>query len=307
VSKTSSQHRRIVVVGSGFIGARLANGAALAGHSTILYGRRQVELATGVRFVQGDAVDLAFRDLLEAGDQVVFAAGTSRPADSDDSPLDELDRNLRPLFNILTAVSGVAGAHFTLLSSGGTVYGTGTGRPAREDDEAWPVSTYGIAKLAAEKFVAMHASRACFHSDILRCSNIYGPGQPTCGSQGLIGIMLSKITAAETIQVYGDGSARRDFLHVDDLVEVVIRLGEKPDGVRVLNVGSGDTHSILDVVDIIARTCGVVPTLDFLPPRVADVPTVNLNIDRLRACIDFRPRALESGLESLAAAGAGSR
>ena len=74
---------------------------------------------------------------------------------------------------------------FSFLSSGGTVYGPDAPVPTREDAPLWPISSYGVMKIAAERYVAMYARQAGFAADLLRCANVFGPGEPTAGSQGL--------------------------------------------------------------------------------------------------------------------------
>lgn len=305
MNATSQQQRRIVVVGSGFIGTRVAARAAARDLPALLYGRRAPDTTIGFEFERGDATDEGIADLLQPGDQVVFAAGTSRPADSDEAPIAEFDRNLSPLLNVLAAVEAIDDARFTLISSGGTVYGATDELPTSEQAPTWPRSTYGVVKLAAEKLVAMHAARHGFAADILRCSNVYGPGQPSQGSQGLIGILLERIASGEPVVVYGDGTARRDYLHVDDLADVIFDLGAIGSGVRVLNVGSGVSHTVVDVVERAARACSRTPNLQFRPSRSTDVAHVELDISRLRAILDFRPRSLDEGLSTVVAAPSG--
>ena len=101
----------------------------------------------------------------------------------------------------------------------------------------------------AERYVALYARQHGLSADILRCANVYGPGEPTHGSQGLIGVTRAALRAHRPVVVYGDGSTRRDFVHVDDVAGAVVALAARPDGVRVLNVGSGRSESVLEVID----------------------------------------------------------
>ena len=103
---------------------------------------------------------------------MVFAAGTTRPAESNEDPVGDAVRNLTPLTATLEAMSSCGAHGFTFLSSGGAVYGPGAPVPTPEDAPLWPISSYGIVKIAAERFVAMYARRLGFAADILRCSNV---------------------------------------------------------------------------------------------------------------------------------------
>ena len=125
---------------------------------------------------------------------------------------------------------------------------------------------------------------------------VYGPGEPTHGSQGLIGVTRAALRAHRPVIVYGDGSARRDFVHVDDVAETVVALAGRPDGLRVLNVGSGRSDSVLEVIEAVAESLGTTATLEHRPGRATDVPVVRLDVTRLRALVDREPRDLRRGL-----------
>jgi UDP-glucose 4-epimerase len=127
-------------------------------------------------------------------------------------------------------------------------------------------------------------------------ANVYGPGEPHHGSQGLIGVARSAIRAHRPVVVYGDGTAMRDFVHVDDVADAVVALADRPDDTRVLNVGSGRSDSVLDVIHMVARSLGAEAKLEHQPGRPTDVPVVQLDVSALRATIDFEPRDLAAGV-----------
>ena len=234
--------------------------------------------------------------MLEGADHVVFAAGTARPAESNEHPMHEIAANLGPLLTTLQAMRTTAAGSMTLISSGGTVYGPDAPTPTPESAPLWPISAYGVLKVASERYVALHARQHGLAADILRVANVYGPGEPHHGSQGLIGVTRTALRAGWPVVVYGDGSARRDFVHVDDVADAVVALACRPDGTRVLNVGSGRSESVLDVIHMVARSIGTTVMLDRQPGRPSDVPVVQLDVSALRATIDFEPRDLATGL-----------
>lgn len=286
----SAPGRTLAVIGHGFIGSRVARLAVRRGWEVRVLTRTLVS-AEAVEVVVGDAQDRgAVREVLRGVDHVVYAAGTAKPADSNVDPVGDAVRNLEPLLAVLEATRASSVTGFTFLSSGGTVYGPDAPVPTSEDAPLWPISSYGIMKVAAERYVAMHAREGGFAADLLRCANAYGPGGPTSGSQGLVGIARSHLAAGLPVTVYGDGSARRDYIHVDDLADIVVRLAEEPDGVRVLNVGSGRATSITEIIDALSAELGVTATLDRRPARTTDVQITELDITRLRAVLDVQPR-----------------
>lgn len=294
---------RLAVIGLGFIGSHLARAAlqrgwevtALAHHSSALEG------TPGLTVVRGDAGDPdVAAEVVDGAAWVAYAAGGSKPAESDADPVGHAARNLGPVVTSLEATAAAGARGFTFLSSGGTVYGPSAPVPTPEDSALWPISAYGVMKVAAEQFVAMHARRGGFAADVLRCANVFGPGAPTRGSQGLIGVARAHLEAGEAVVVFGDGSMRRDYLHVDDLADVVLRLAARPDGVRVLNVGSGTSVSVLEVVDALAASLGVEAQVEHCPPRASDLPVSELDVTRLRRTLDFAPRDTLASLADLA-------
>lgn len=289
----------LAVIGLGFIGKRLARTAYDRGWSVTALSRQDLDLP-GVRIVKGDATNSrAVAQATEGASWVVFAAGDTKPAESDQDPLTHAVKNLAPVLSALEATAAAGAKGFTFLSSGGTVYGPTAPVPTPEDTPLWPISSYGVMKAAAEQYVAMHAHHDGFAADILRCANVFGPGEPTTGSQGLIGIARARLGSGQPVTMFGDGSARRDYLHVDDLAEVVIDLAARPAGIRVLNVGSGTTTSVAEIINGLARALDVEPVLDRRPARESDAPVAELDISRLRALLDFRPRPPDEWLATV--------
>ena len=295
----SGEGRILAVVGHGFIGRRVARAALADGWKVRSMSRRQVERRPdpGHDVVEGDARHWdALAPVLEGTDHLVFAAGTAKPAESNDHPQHEIAANLSPLLATLEGARRAGVRGMTLLSSGGTVYGPDAPTPTPESAPLWPISTYGVLKVAAERYVSLYANQHHLAADILRCANVYGPGEPTHGSQGLIGVARAALRAHRPVVVFGDGSDRRDFVHVDDVAGAVVSLADRRSGVRVLNVGSGRSVPVLDVVEAVARSLGMRPAVEHRPARPTDVPVVQLDVTALRAVIDFDPRDLAAGL-----------
>ena len=292
MSITEDHRPRLAIAGMGFIGRRVAEAALARGWDVTgldLHPQEQ----DGVRLVTGSANDTdALVQLTEGATHVVFAAGSTKPAESDDDPVTYAANNLTPLLTCLDATAAAGARGFTFLSSGGTVYGPDAPVPTPEGAPLWPISSYGIMKAAAEQYVAMHARHDGFSADILRCANVFGPGEPTTGSQGLIGIARANLSAGRPLTVFGDGSARRDYLHVDDLASVVVALAEDPAGIRVLNVGSGHSVSVSEIVATLACELGVEPEIDWRPARHSDLAVSELDIARLRKILPFEPRSI---------------
>lgn len=290
--------RTMAVLGYGFIGRRIALCASARGWSVRALSRSgAAPVDTTHDVVTGDAAEPGTLErVLRGADHVVFAAGTVKPAESDEHPLEEAAANLGPIIATLETMARLGVPAITFLSSAGTVYGPEAPAPTEEDAPLWPISTYGVLKVAAERYVHLYAHQHGFASDVLRCANVYGPGEPESGSQGLIGVTRANLRAGRPVVLFGDGSTRRDFIHVDDVADVVERLARTPDGSRVLNVGSGRSESVADIVAAVAASLGVDPVYDRRPARMTDAPLVELDVRRLRSVIDFSPRDVAAGL-----------
>jgi UDP-glucose 4-epimerase len=298
MSMPSTTSRTMAVVGYGFIGRRVARAAALRGWTVRALSKREVD-DPAIDVVVGSAQDVAAVErVLDGAHHVLYAAGTAKPVESNLDPVSDAVRNLEPLLSVLSATRSRDITGFTFLSSGGTVYGPSAAVPTPEDAPLWPISSYGIMKIAAERYVAMYAREIGFSADLLRCANVFGPGEPTAGTQGLIGIARANLLAGRPITVFGDGSARRDYVHVDDLSEIVVRLAESPDGTRVVNVGSGDATSVAEIIETLSQAHEVAPVLDHRPARTSDSPVAQLDITRLRSVLDFHPRPTLAWLAS---------
>ncbi len=136
---------------------------------------------------------------------------------------------------------------------------------------------------------------------ILRPSNPFGLHQPLDGAQGLISVLLGRVAAGRELEVWGDGSTIRDYIHIDDLVASVRDLIECGTTDSTLNIGSGAGHSLLEVVRIVEEVTGRSVPLDFKPARAADVPRLVLDVARLRGLGLHRSRPLAAGIRQYAA------
>ena len=272
----------MAIIGYGFIGRRVARAAVARGWRVRAL---NLEEAPGepVEVVVGSAQDVtALEQVLVGAHHVTYAAGTAKPAESNLDPVGDAIRNLEPLISVLSAARSRRITGFSFLSSGGTVYGPDAPVPTREDAPLWPISSYGIMKIAAERYVAMYARQAGFAADLLRCANVFGPGEPTAGSQGFIGIARANLLAGRPITVFGDGSARRDYIHADDLSEIVVRLASNPTAsVSSTSAAARPPRSPRSSTRSAGRTASL-PVLDRRHARASDSPIAQLDVTRLR-------------------------
>ncbi|MEY2570951.1 MAG: UDP-glucose 4-epimerase, partial [Acidimicrobiaceae bacterium] len=240
--------------------------------------------------------------LLDGIDHVVLCASGALPAASVSDPAGDLLGTLLPLLTVLEALRGRRDIGLTMLSSGGTVYGAPRYEPVDEDHPLEPVVPYGISRMAAERYLTFYAQTRGVAARVLRLGNVYGPGQPPHRGQGVVAALLDAALHDSPVPLYGDGAIARDYVHVDDVVDVVLRLGPPSPALEILNVGTGTATSLREVIDLVEATTGHVLSLSSHPSRPYDVPSIALDITRLVDRIDFRPRPLREGMRQTWAA-----
>jgi UDP-glucose 4-epimerase len=164
-----------------------------------------------------------------------------------ESPAQAVAANLTTTITLLEMLR--PGARYFIHVSTLDVYGAPASLPVDELHPTEPVTYYGAAKLSAEKVVQVYCQEAGIPLLILRPTQVYGPGEPAIK---VIPRAIASIAAGQPPVIYGDGSDTRDYVHVSDVAEVIVRaLKVRPVG--VLNVASGTSRSIAEVVDTILR------------------------------------------------------
>lgn len=291
---------RVLVVGLGFIGSHLAEALIRQGVPVRLVSRSGAPPdldSPGTEVLEGDAADpTVLEPALEGVEHVVWCAGGLVPAASHVRPVTDLELTLPPLIAMLEALKERPGTRITLISSGGTVYGRPARIPVDEDHPTDPITSYGILKLATEKYAGMYSDLYGIPVRILRCSNAYGERQPPDRGQGVVAAFLHRILRDEPVVVFGDGSVVRDYLYVGDLVSVILGLMRAPGGPSVLNVGSGRATSLKELIGVVEDVTGRRLRVERRPGRPFDVPEIVLDVTRLRGVVNFSPLPLPAGV-----------
>jgi UDP-glucose 4-epimerase len=210
---------------------------------------------------------------------------------------------MAPLVAVLDAARAVPNTSVLFISSGGAVYGEpDDDRPVHEDHPLRPRSAYGAAKLAAETYLGYFARRYGLHASALRCGNAYGPDQEPGRGQGLIGELIAASDEGRAVEVWGDGSVSRDYVHVDDIAAAIASLCGRRDLPEAINVGSGESTSVVEAIALVSELAGRPLSVTAAPARPFDVHRIALDISRLRDLIDFDPVSLREGIRLTRAA-----
>lgn len=289
---------RILIIGAdGFIGRALARGLVGQGHNVVALTRRPVAaLDAGIEYRMVSGINPEdYRQVLDGCGTIFHVASASTPGSSAGRPLFELKHNLVPTFALLEALQAQPECRLIYISSGGTLYGDVTReRPATEQDLVRAKSYYAAGKAAAEQFIRAWSSQFSGTACIIRPSNVYGPGQ--CERQGfaIIPKAFGKTLRNETLTIWGDGSAVRDYLYIMDLVDLCTSLiGAKlPEGTTLLNASSGEDVSLSEVLARIEAVTGVALKRTYEPARDIDVARISIDSSLARSICGWHAQTL---------------
>ena len=259
------------------------------------------------RFVRLDLADRAGMAALFAEHKfphVVHLAAQAGVRYSLIDPHAYIDSNLVGFTNILEGCRHNGCKHL-LYASSSSVYGSNTQMPfSTHDNVDHPLSLYGATKKANEAMAHSYAHLFKLPTTGLRFFTVYGPwGRPDMA----MWIFAKAIAAGEPFRLFNHGKMQRDFTYVDDVVESIERLvdkppagnpaydGNKPDPAsssapwRVYNIGNNNPVELLDVVDLLEKSIGKKAIRELAPMQPGDVPATYANVDDLMRDVDFRP------------------
>jgi UDP-glucuronate 4-epimerase len=239
------------------------------------------------------------RALVEGVDGVIHLAGLAGVRPSFADPARYVAVNVEGTANLLDATQR-AGLGLFVFASSSSVYGNSTPLPAREEAVAIePESPYAASKRAAELVVSsMIKKTPSLRAPLLRFFTVYGPWQRP---EMAITSWLRKILAGHSITMFGDGSMRRDFTHVDDIVPGIIAAAERaPAGARAYNLGSGAPITLNDLVAAMGRASGKDPVIERAPVPLGDVDATFADIGRAREELGWAPKMrIDDGLKTV--------
>ncbi|MCS3697440.1 NAD-dependent epimerase/dehydratase family protein [Salinibacter ruber] len=241
--------RILVTGGAGFIGSHVADALLRHGHTVHVVDN----LSTGVRwkvpgdarFIQKDVRSEAAAALVaEQGyDVLVHHAAQMDVRRSVEDPRFDADVNIGGLLNVMEAGVEHGLQKVVLASTGGAIYGEPVYTPQDLDHPLQPVSPYGVAKLASEKYLQYYQQQYGVDTVSLRYANVYGPRQNPHGEAGVVAIFAKAMLAGEQPVIYGDGTQTRDYVYVGDVVQANLAALEYDES-GVFNVGTGRETSV---------------------------------------------------------------
>jgi UDP-glucose 4-epimerase len=297
--------RALVTGGAGFIGSNLVRGLLERGDDVRVLdnfstGNRANLAGLDVEIVEGELRSYERVHNAVRGREVVYHLGAlgSVPRSVQD-PLTSSAVNVEGTLNVLLAARD-EGVRRVVFASSSSVYGAQTRLPVDESLPTDPISPYGVAKLAAERYcVSFSRVYESFETVVLRYFNVFGPRQsPFSQYAAMVPLFITAIAAGEQVTIFGDGEQSRDFTYVANVVDATMRAADAQGANgRIFNVAAGSPASVNDVAAAIGRIVGKPVEQTYAPPRPGDIRNSWADVSAAREVLGYAPSvALEDGL-----------
>jgi UDP-glucose 4-epimerase len=297
----------LVTGGAGFIGSNLVRALLERGDTVRVLdnfstGNRAnlLGLDTDVEVIEGELRSYERVHAAVRGAELVFHLGAlgSVPRSVQD-PLTSGAVNVEGTLNVLLAARD-EGVQRVVFASSSSIYGNQPELPLRESMAPDPISPYGVAKLAAERYcVSFSRVYHSFETVVLRYFNVFGPRQdPRSQYAAVVPLFISAIARGEPVTIFDDGGQSRDFTYVDNVVEANL-LAADANGVsgRILNVSAGSPATVSELADLIGRLLDRPVERNYLPPRPGDLRDSWADVSEARELLGWEARVgLDDGL-----------
>ena len=297
----------LVTGGAGYVGSVVAAQLVEAGHETVvlddLSKGHEDAVPEGARLVEGSLLDEGFvRGTLAGGfDGVLHFAALSLVAESVEEPERYYRNNVGGALNLLRAM-GEAGVTRLVFSSTAAVYGEPEEVPIPETAPAAPTNPYGNSKLAVDRLIGDVARARGLAATSLRYFNVAGAsgrfGEDHEPETHLIPIVLQAAAGTrDSVKIFGtdyptrDGTAVRDYIHVEDLgrAHLLALEASEPGRHRIYNLGNGSGFSVLQVIEAARDVTGTDIRTEEAPRRAGDPPELVASSDAIRADLGWKP------------------
>ena len=233
----------LVTGGAGFIGSHLVDALIKEGHQVVVIddlscGKKE-NVNPAAKFIELDIRDKKLKDIFEKEKpEIVFHLAAQKNIKiSVEDPCLDAEINIVGSLNLLENCR-MNKTKIVFSSTGGAIYGDTKNRPTPENEPEKPVSPYGVAKLAIDKYLYYYQQVFSLPFVSLRYANVYGPRQDPKGEAGVVAIFLEKMLAGEQPVINGDGQQTRDYVYVSDVVNANIK-AMKPEVKGIYNIGTG--------------------------------------------------------------------
>lgn len=295
----------LVLGGGGFIGSNLCAALLADGQAVRVLeyphvaGQCQPDIRQRIEWIEGDFTNPSDVDAAVVGCDAVFhLISTTLPKSSNDNPVYDIESNLVATVRLLDAMLREGVGKIVFSSSGGTIYGVPRQVPIPETHPTDPLCSYGITKLAIEKYLHLYHVLHGLDYRVLRLANPYGEGQRAIASQGAVTVFMHRAVHDEEIEIWGDGKVTRDYVHIADVAMAMRKALHYSGPMRTFNIGSGAGISLNTLLAEISAVLGRDVRHRHLPARQFDVPINILDVELARRELGWEPAVtLTAGLK----------
>ncbi len=295
----------LLLGGGGFLGSHLCEELLAQGESVRIFERplplwqSQPFDGDSVEWQEGDFGNVEDLERAVSGCDVIYhLVSTTIPKSSNDNPVYDMETNLLGTLRLLEVARQQMIRKIVFVSSGGTVYGRPQEVPIKETHPTDPVCSYGIGKLAIEKYLYLYHRLHGLDYCVLRVGNPYGERQRVTAAQGAVAVFMHKAALDQPIEIWGDGSVVRDYVYVKDAVRALSMARSHSSQHRIFNIGGGQGRSLNDLLANLEKLAGRKLKRRYLPGRSFDVPVNILDISLAREVLQWYPRvSFEEGLK----------
>lgn len=292
----------LLIGGNGFVGSHIKDLLLGMGASVRVLDRYPERFRDADRRVDyriGDFSDpKTMKNALTDIDTVIHLQSTTVPSTSEHSNVFDIESNLIPTVRLLEAMVETGCSRIIYLSSGGAVYGNPSQVPTGEDAPLAPISSYGVIKSVIERYL-QYFGRYGINALIVRPSNLYGIRQGNTGVLGLVNTLLEKALRDEEVVIFGDGSAVKDYVHIDDLLHFLTK-AIAMNATGIFNVGSGQGVGVNEVIAAVRSVTGKELRIRHEDARPYDVARIILDITKAQTVLGWQPTVkLEDGIRQV--------
>jgi UDP-N-acetylglucosamine/UDP-N-acetyl-alpha-D-glucosaminouronate 4-epimerase len=297
--------KALVTGGAGFIGSNVVRALLERGDDVRVLDNFSTGSRTNIDGLDVEVVEGELRSYERVhaavrGVEVVFHLGAlgSVPRSVQD-PLTSSAVNVEGTLNVLLAARDES-VRRVVFSSSSSIYGSAGALPRTEEMAPDPISPYGVAKLAAERYcVSFSRVYEQLETVVLRYFNVFGPRQsPHSQYAAVVPLFVTRIARDEPVVVYGDGEQSRDFTYVANVVDATLRAADAPGASgSIFNVAAGSPASVNELADTIGGILGKPVRREQAPPRPGDVRDSWADVRAAREALGYEPQVtLEDGL-----------
>ncbi len=251
----------IITGGAGFIGSHIADAMVADGHQVHLIddlsSGRLDNVPSGAELHQLDIRSPEAGELVaqSGADVLIHQAAQIDVRRSVEDPAFDAEVNIVGSLRLFEAARRGGVGQILFASTGGAIYGEQDRFPADEDHPTRPLSPYGAAKLAVERYLFFYHQTYGLDVACMRYANVYGERQNPHGEAGVVAIFLDRLLSGQQPRINGDGLQTRDYVHVSDVVKANRAVLGRP-GFLTYNVGTGRETSVVELFSELAAALG---------------------------------------------------